>query len=199
MSIEIERWERKKGAGSIQRAGIDQGDTLLDFGSGYGHYSIPGATVVDKSGTVYAADIRGEPLSKTIEKTSKHGLTNIKNINTPEREPLRFEFPSIDDVFLFDILHYFEKDKRKKRYRELYRVLKPGGKLFVYPKHTEDDFPMGELKGLKKEEVVEEVCEEWLSLDEKICRKTAHGEEVSLGVIFKFMKTDDLSVSEGGT
>jgi len=40
----------------LERIGISKGQTVLDFGCGYGIYTIPVAKIVGKQGRVYALD-----------------------------------------------------------------------------------------------------------------------------------------------
>ncbi|MFW6141239.1 MAG: class I SAM-dependent methyltransferase [Candidatus Saliniplasma sp.] len=191
MTEDIERWENEKGIEFIERLGFKRGDRVLDFGAGYGHYSIPIAKVVGESGVVYSVDKREEPLSAIADKISDHELSNIKVVKNSDDVKLKLNPDVVDSVFLFDILHYMEEEKRSKLYREVSRVLKPGGQLFVYPKHTLDDFPMGEFKDMKKEDVVDEIEEVGFSFSEKICGKIAHDEKLAQGCVFKFVKPDD--------
>ncbi|MFO7991029.1 MAG: class I SAM-dependent methyltransferase [Thermoplasmata archaeon] len=191
MTEDIERWEKKKGIEFMERLGLKSGYQVLDFGAGYGHYTIPAAKFIGKDGVVYAVDKREEPLSAIAEKVSKYGLSNVKVVKNSDGVTLRFDSDFIDVVLLFDILHYMEEEKRNKLYGEVYRVLKPGGKLFVYPKHTRDDFPMGEFADMRNEDVADEVQREGLLFDEKICGEIAHDEELDRGCVFKFVKPED--------
>ncbi len=191
MTEDIEEWENEKGIEFMERLGLKRGDRVLDFGAGYGHYSIPAAKVIGESGVVYSVDKREEPLSAIADKISDHELTNIRVVKNSDDVKLKLNPDVVDAVLLFDILHYMEEEKRSKLYREVYRVLKQGGQLFVYPKHTQDDYPMGEFKDMKNEDVVDEIEEVGLSLNEKICGEIAHDEEVAQGCVFKFVKPDD--------
>jgi len=46
----------------LQKVGIRKGQTVLDFGCGYGMYTIPVAKIAGKQGRVYALDKNKETL-----------------------------------------------------------------------------------------------------------------------------------------
>ena len=119
---------------TLRELGIKEGQHILDYGAGPGAYTIP-ASVLVGTGNVIAVDIH--PLAKKIidRKAKNKKLSNIKvilaNINTglPER--------SIDVVLLFDVVHQIEEKSRL--FKELHRVLRSGGILFIRPDHISNE------------------------------------------------------------
>ncbi|MFP4142792.1 MAG: class I SAM-dependent methyltransferase [Thermoplasmata archaeon] len=188
MNGEVERWEKEKGIEFLKELGLKEGDDILDFGAGHGHYTIPAAEVVCTRGIVYALDKEEEPLYSIEKKASEHGLENIKPIKNTDGVNLKLRSGSIDAVFLFDVLHYFKYDKRKKLYSEVLRVLKPEKKLYVYPKHTKKNSPSGEFEEMGVEDVVEEISDEGFDLKEKFCETIIHDQELTEDCVLIFIR-----------
>ncbi len=188
MNEEVERWEEKKGISFLKRIGVKEGYDVLDFGAGYGHYTVPAAEVVGSGGTVYALDKKEEPLSAIGKKASDHDLTNIKPIKNTSGVNLKLPSRSVDAAFLFDVLHYFERDKRKNLYSEVFRVLRPKKRLYVYPKHTRDNSPSGEFEDMGVGDVVEEISRNGFDLEGKFCGTTMHDQELNEDCVLIFIK-----------
>ena len=58
------RWLSIDGPEFIEKIGITKGYTVVDFGCGHGHYTIPVARVVQAEGRVYALDNDEEVIRK---------------------------------------------------------------------------------------------------------------------------------------
>lgn len=130
----------------LQKVGIKEGQTLLDFGCGSGSYTIPAARMVGEQGSVYALDIH--PLAvKTVEKKAKkEGSANITTILSDRDTGLPDE--SIDVVLLYDTIHSI-RDKRALL-RELHRAMKPNALLSILVEHikVEDVIELAQEDGL---------------------------------------------------
>jgi len=61
----------------LEKIGIRRGQTVLDFGCGYGIYTIPAAKIVGEQGRVYALDKDKEALDDLMRKAESAGLRNI--------------------------------------------------------------------------------------------------------------------------
>ena len=61
-------------AGKILVPYVTEGMTVLDFGCGFGHYTIGMAQLTGPSGQVLAADIQQKMLDKTMARAAKAGL-----------------------------------------------------------------------------------------------------------------------------
>ncbi len=159
MRKSMKQWERQDGIAFLRSIGVREGHGLLDFGCRVGHYSIPAAFAVGRSGIVYALDKAAKPLDELMKKAGKYGLQNIKAIRTSGQLDIDIESRSIDIALLYDVLHYFTRSQRRVLFREMFRVLKPTGLLSVYPKHTVEDWPSGEFKDLRIVDIEQEICE----------------------------------------
>jgi len=115
----------------LEGAGIKEGQTILDFGCGPGHYSIAAAKMVGAKGKVYALDIQPLALRSVEKKAKKEGLTNITTILSDKDTRLPDE--SVDIALAYDMIHMV-KDQQAWA-RELHRVLKPNGILSVIVGH----------------------------------------------------------------
>ncbi len=101
---------------------------ILDLGTGSGRYAMCLA-MITKAKMVYAVDLHEDSLNKAIE-ISK--LLKIKNIKFIKANVLNTQFKdnTFDFVFCNGVLHHTESIE--KGIKEIYRVLKPGSKAFIY-------------------------------------------------------------------
>lgn len=117
------RWMQRKLVSSLN---LKEGQRLLDLGCGTGwavHYA---ASLVHQRGEFYGIDIS----PKMIEK-AEAGSSGLQNIHFYKRGADQLPFD--DDFFDFIISsnsfhHYFNPDKVLS---EVYRVLKPGGRIYI--------------------------------------------------------------------
>ena len=124
----------------LKKLGLtDQCGSVLEFGCGYGTFTIPAAQKVQ--GTVYALDIDPDMLVATGDK-SKAALLN--NVELRQRdfaaEGSGLPDASVDYVMLFNILH---AEERAMMLREAWRVLVPDGKLAVVHWNYDSSTPRG--------------------------------------------------------
>jgi len=188
MKDAMQKWEREKGVRFLKKMGIKTGQTVLDFGARVGHYSIPAAIVVGKTGLIVAMDKEQESLDELNRKVMRLNLENIKIIRTPGDVTLDLEDESIDVVLLYDVLHYFEESERRKLYCEVFRILRRNGFLSVYPKHLLEDSPADEFERLHLEDVKQEILDSAFVFKEKYCGTISHDDFLNYGCVFNFTK-----------
>lgn len=116
----------------LHRAGIEEGQTVLDFGCGPGHYAAGAARMVGEKGMVYALDIHPLAIKAVRGKALKGGLNNISTILSDRDTGLADE--TIDVVMLYDTIHAI--GDTQALLSELHRVMKPRGVLSVWVEHT---------------------------------------------------------------
>jgi ubiquinone/menaquinone biosynthesis C-methylase UbiE len=133
-----DEWLEASGERLLSKVGVAEGQCVLDFGCGSGHYTIPAARVVGRRGVVYAVDKDKERLEELRVKAASRGLSNIRRLRTAEDAQIRLADCCVDVALLYDVLHpgYLpEEDDRKRVLLELHRVLKRDGLLSCYPTH----------------------------------------------------------------
>jgi SAM-dependent methyltransferase len=125
----IDLWESFFDAAGViatLSAGAAGGD-VVEFGSGYGTFTIPMAART--SGTVYALDIDPLMVSATAERASRAGM---RNIVVEQRDFIvdgtGREAQSVSFALLFNILH---AEDPVSLLREAHRVLERGGRVGV--------------------------------------------------------------------
>lgn len=137
--IILNKWFEKQGVCFLKKAGLKQGDTVLDCFCGEGNYSIPASQVVGSTGSVYSLDRDSYKLDKLEKARIKKSINNISIIRKEFTDRLYFSDSFFDSVLLYDIFWYYPpEDKTFERLlKELHRVLKDKGLLSVYPEHTD--------------------------------------------------------------
>lgn len=113
--------------GEVLLTGVKSGDVFLDFGCGLGFSTLPAAEIVGEQGVIYALDIHSLAIDTVRRKAEKKGLGNIKTILSGQETGISGE--SVDIAFLLNVLPMI-KD-RSGVVKEIYRVLKPSGSLWV--------------------------------------------------------------------
>ncbi|MBN2331013.1 MAG: methyltransferase domain-containing protein [Candidatus Aenigmarchaeota archaeon] len=117
----------EKAGHELRLFGIGPGQTVLDFGSGPGHYALAAARVVGDGGFVHALDLHPKAMELVERKASEMNLPNIETIYSDLHTGLDDE--SVDAVILFDVMR--GRSDIKSLLGELHRILKPGGSVHV--------------------------------------------------------------------
>jgi len=105
---------------------------VVDYGCGPGRYTVPMAKLVGPKGKVFAVDIHPLAISTIKEKAVRESLTNIKLILVDSYNT-GIQGSSIDLVLLVDTFHQI--GDRDALLREIHRILKQDGILFMDPGH----------------------------------------------------------------
>jgi excisionase family DNA binding protein len=131
---------------------LKEGMVVADLGAGDGYISREISRLVKK---VTAIDISGEMLKELRKKSREAG---IKNIETVESNGMDVPFPdsSFDVVCASMYLHHIEEPI--VAVKEMYRILRPGGKVFLadFREHSDSDLKekMHDLwQGFKEDEI----------------------------------------------
>jgi ubiquinone/menaquinone biosynthesis C-methylase UbiE len=188
MNDQMKKWEQELGVEFLRRIGVGEDQTILDFGCGTGHYTIPAALAVGERGVVYCVDKDADVLDKLRAKIKNLRLWNIKIIGNTGDLELDLESESIDMVLLYDMLHYVEKEKRKLLYGEVLRLLKPGGMISVYPKHVSDDYPLNEFANLSIDDVKKELENTGFYFLQNYSGTISHDDLLNEGCVLNFTK-----------
>lgn len=189
MENNVKKWLEEGGERFLQDIGIKHGQVIVDFGCGAGHYTIPAAKIVGKKGTVYAIDKERSTLNQVMQRAKLENLNNIIPLNTSGTVKIDLEDETTDVVLLYDVLHYSDTKEREALYHEVYRILKPGALLSVYPKHYKLDWPLWNLAEKTIEDIVKEIEGSHFYLCDKNIRKLLiHDDEYTQGQILNFRK-----------
>lgn len=130
-----------------QYAGIKEGDTVLDLGSGAGNDCFIARAEVGESGKVFGVDFSPQMIEKARKNAIKRGYSNVEFIEG-DIEDIPLSDNSMDVVVSNCVLNLLpEKDKI---FKEIYRVLKKGGHFCisdvvlngVFPKEFTDNASM---------------------------------------------------------
>jgi arsenite methyltransferase len=107
---------------------IKEGDTVLDLGSGAGFDCFLASKKVGNTGKVIGLDMTEEMITKARILAKEHGYSNVEfRLGDIEKMPL--EDNSVD-VIISNCVINLAPDKGKV-FKEAYRVLKSGGKMYV--------------------------------------------------------------------
>jgi len=107
---------------------IKEGDIVLDLGSGAGMDAILASKKVGNTGKVIGVDMTEEMIEKARENTKKQNISNVEFL-LGEIENIPLEDNSVDTIITNCVIN-LTPDK-SKAFSEAYRVLKPGGKIYL--------------------------------------------------------------------
>jgi len=112
----------------LARAVISPGDTVLDLGCGAGFDVFLAAARVGPAGRVIGIDLTPEMIEQARSNAARSGSTNVE-FRLGDIESLPVEDASVDLVISNCVL-VLVPDKAKA-FREIVRVLKPGGRIAI--------------------------------------------------------------------
>ena len=115
----------------LDSAAVKPGATLLDIGTGDGLIAFGALKRVGDAGTVIFSDISVDLLTHCQDLASQMGVSDrCRFIHAPAEDLSAVENASVDAVTSRSALIYV--DDKQRAFREIYRVLKPGGQMSVY-------------------------------------------------------------------
>ena len=115
---------------TLQGAGIQPGQTVLEVGCGTGFFTLPAAELLGDRGRLVAMDTLLDYTRRVSEKVRSAGL---KNVHVIQRDALDtgLEAASMDTVLLFGVLP-FPFLPLNKLLPEMHRIIKPDGRMAVW-------------------------------------------------------------------
>ncbi len=139
LSLGIDKIWRKKAIRSLK--GIADNPMILDVAAGTGDLSL--AALKLKPQKIIGVDISKEMLNIGIEKIKKKNLQDIIEFKEGDSENLEFDNAFFDGITVAFGVRNFEN--LNKGLSEMFRVLKPGGKLVVLEFSKPKTFPIKQV------------------------------------------------------
>ena len=115
---------------TLQGAGIQPGQTVLEVGCGTGFFTIPAAELIGDQGCLVAMDALSDYTKRVSKKVQAAGLENVRVV---KRDALDtgLDAASIDKVLLFGVIP-FPSLPLNRLLPEMHRILKTEGTLAVW-------------------------------------------------------------------
>jgi ubiquinone/menaquinone biosynthesis C-methylase UbiE len=141
--------EKKLRQLEVGLARLKPGDNVLEIGCGTGSLIITAKEQVGLSGEAVGIDIAPEMVAAASRKVArKHKDVSIK---VGSIASIPFPNNRFDAVICSFMIFHMPDDVRMKGFKEIYRVLKPGGHYFVFDAATRDKrYDMRELVPILK-------------------------------------------------
>jgi ubiquinone/menaquinone biosynthesis C-methylase UbiE len=157
-------------------------DTIIDaveFGSGYGTFTIPAAKII--KGTLFALDIDSVMIDRLDQRIGETKLSNIKVIKRDfVNDGTGLHDNSVDYAMLFNILH---AENPISLLKEAHRILKPDGKAGIIHWIHSEITPRGPSLDIRPTSLQ---CADWLlETDFKIVNKEISLPPYHYGIIAK--------------
>ncbi len=126
-------WLQTNGAMMMSELGIEKGNSVVDFGSGEGRYTIPLSQLTSKNGQVFSFERDKDAIAVLTERLSSFSQENnvhILNADDLDITP-HINGNAIDAILAFDVLQYIQD--WDLLFSSFHGVLKSKGSFHIYP------------------------------------------------------------------
>ncbi len=113
----------------VEMAHIKPGDKVLDVGCGTGNLTLTAKSYTGESGSANGIDASPEMIAEARKKAAASGSKVIFEVGLVER--LAFPDATFDAVISRLVIHHLPGDLKRQGFAEIFRVLKPGGRIFI--------------------------------------------------------------------
>ncbi len=137
----------------LKEVRLEKGDKVLDYGCGPGAYVLDAAKLVGDAGKVYALDIHPIAVQAVRGLVAKKAISNVETVLVDGRD-IGLTDRSVDVILFYDVLHCIED--RDGVLKELYRVLKPDGRLSFSDHHMKRQKIIAQVTAENRFKLVEE-------------------------------------------
>ena len=119
-------------SGKMDKFGIQEGDTVIDYGCGPGGYIRKCVNLVGERGSVYAVDIHSLGIKAIEKKIARYGFNNVYPVLAIGYDS-GLEDNVADLIYALDM--FFMIENPTQFLTELHRLLKPTGVLIIDDGH----------------------------------------------------------------
>lgn len=113
----------------VEMAKIQPGDNVLDVGCGTGDLTLTAKNYAGASGLAYGIDPSPEGIAIARKNAARSGIDAVFEVGLIEQ--LSHPEATFDIVISRLVIHHLPDDLKRRGFAEIYRVLKPGGLLFL--------------------------------------------------------------------
>ncbi len=113
----------------IEMAKIRPGDKVLDVGCGSGNLTLTAKKYVGPSGSACGIDAAPEMIEVARKKATRSGYEAVFELGLIEKIP--YQESTFDVVISRLVIHHLPDDLKRRGFEEVFRVLKPGGRIFL--------------------------------------------------------------------
>jgi demethylmenaquinone methyltransferase/2-methoxy-6-polyprenyl-1,4-benzoquinol methylase/phosphoethanolamine N-methyltransferase len=114
---------------TVELAQIKPGDRVLDVGCGTGDLTIAAKALAGPTGEVYGTDASPKMIDMAQQKAARAGVD--VTFQTDLIENITFPDNQFDVVLSSLMMHHLPDDLKREGLAEIYRVLKPGGRILI--------------------------------------------------------------------
>jgi len=128
---------------SVELAGVKPGDHVLEVGCGTGSLSLAAKAQAGRSGAVHGIDAAPEMIEVARRKAARLGADVDFKVGLIQDIP--FSRAQFDVVLCSFMIFHMPDDVRREGFREIARVLKPGGQVVIIDSASPDQLPQRSL------------------------------------------------------
>ncbi len=110
----------------IQKKGLLKGN-VLDYGCGAGH--LLEQMLNEPEVDFYGLDFSADSIEETRKRTA--GKSNLKQLVLIDKLPSPFKDEQFNSIALIETIEHLQDEVLNETMKELFRILKPGGKIFI--------------------------------------------------------------------